>query len=137
MRQDIGQVDIRLPIGVDRADIAPIGLLLMLRADAACRETVRHRPAMLDDIGDEIAAEIVLRGFVGGILAQQIGEEFGAENIDAHRGEGEFGIAGDARRIGGLFDEGDDAIHLVDMHHAEAGRLAPRHFEAADRDIRT
>ena len=42
------------------------------------------------------------------------------------------GLSGNARRILRLLDEGDDAVLLVDMHHAEAGRLHARHFEAAD-----
>ena len=44
-------------------------------------------------------------------------------------------LVGNAGRIGGLLDEGDDAVLLVDMHDAEAGRLHARHFEAADGDV--
>ena len=45
------------------------------------------------------------------------------------------GIARDGRRIGGLFGEGDDAVVVVDTHHAEAGGVLQRHFEAADGDV--
>jgi hypothetical protein len=46
----IGQVDIRLPIGVDGSDIAPIGFILHGRAHAGFGEAVRHGFAVLDDI---------------------------------------------------------------------------------------
>ena len=46
-----------------------------------------------------------------------------------------FRIAGNARRIGGLFDEGDDLVLFVDMHDAEADRFHARHFQAADGDV--
>ena len=45
------------------------------------------------------------------------------------------GLPGMRRRILRLLDEGDDAVLVVDMHDAEAGRLHARHFEAADGDV--
>ena len=57
------------------------------------------------------------------------------EDIDAHRGKREVRLVGDAWRIGGLLDEVEDLVLLVDMHDAEAGRFHARHFQAANGDI--
>ena len=72
---------------------------------------------------------------VGGVAAEEVGEEVGAEDVDAHGGERHVGLAGDAGRVGGLLDEGGDHVLLVDVHHAEAGGLHARHLEAADGDV--
>ena len=45
------------------------------------------------------------------------------------------GLARHGRRVLGLLEKRDDAVGLVDMHDAEAGRLQPRHLDAADRDV--
>ena len=58
---DVGQVDVGVPIGVDRADVAPVGLGLLARAHAGLREMVRHRFAVLDEVGNDVLAEIVAR----------------------------------------------------------------------------
>jgi hypothetical protein len=60
---------------------------------------------LLDDVGDDVTAEIALRFRIGRIAAQLFEQELRLEHVDAHRSERMIGIAGDARRIGGLFDE--------------------------------
>ena len=94
------------------------------------------RLAVLHDRRDQILAEIVGGVRVGGVLAQEVEQEFGVEHVDAHRGERHVGLAGHRRRILGLFEEVDDPVGLVDVHHAEARRLLARDFEAADGDVR-
>ncbi len=47
------------------------------------------------------------------------------------------GLSGHAGRIGRLLQEGDQPVLRVHVHHAEAGRLHARDFEAADGDVRT
>ena len=133
---DVSQVDVGLPIGVDRTDVAPIGLALGARTDAGLGEAVRHRLPVLDDVGDDVLAEIAGRFRLLGVAAKLIHEELRLEHIDAHRGECVVRSVGDAGRIGRLLDEGDDRILAVDMHHPEARRLHARHFQAADRHVR-
>ena len=70
-----------------------------------------------------------------GVAAQQVDEELGAEDVDAHRGQRHVGLAGDAGRVGRLLDEGGDPVLVVDVHDAEADGLHPRHLEAADGDV--
>ena len=93
---------------------------------------MRHGFAVLDQIGDDVLAEIPVRSGRFRIAPQLLEQEPGVEHIDAHAGERHVRLVGHARRIGGLFQERDDAVRLVDRHDAEAGRLHARHFETAD-----
>ena len=93
------------------------------------------RLAVLDDVGDQVLAEVAAGAGGRGVAAQQVGEELGAEDVDAHRGQRHVGLAGDAGRVGGLLDEGGDHVLLVDVHDAEADGLHARHLEAADGDV--
>ncbi len=60
-RGHAGEVDVGGPIGVERADVAPIGGRLLFRAHAGIGEPMRDRLAVLDDVGDQVLAEIVAR----------------------------------------------------------------------------
>src|SRR3546814_7842203 len=51
-RHHVGQVDICLPIGVDGADVAPIGHGFAFGADATAGKAVGDGLAMLDDVRD-------------------------------------------------------------------------------------
>ena len=90
---------------------------------------------VLDDVGNDVLAEVAAGIRVGRIALQAVDQEFRVEDIDAHRGESEIGIAWDTRRIGRLLDEVDDLVLVVDMHDAEADGFHARHFKAADRDL--
>ncbi len=135
LRHDVGEVDIGLPIGIDGAHVAPVGDFLVRRAHAGPRETMRPGRAVLHDVGNDVLAEIAAGAFGGRVAAQLLHQEARLEHVDAHRGEREIRIVGNARRVLRLFDEVDDAVAAVDMHHAEAGSLHARHLEAADGDI--
>ena len=45
------------------------------------------------------------------------------------------GLPGIAGGSAGFSRKRQDAVVGIDMHHAEAGGLRARHFEAADRDV--
>ncbi|PAV92443.1 hypothetical protein WR25_20465 [Diploscapter pachys] len=135
LRDDIGEVDIGLPIGVDRADVAPIGGGLLAGAHAACREAVRLRLAVLDEVRNDVLAEIARGARRVGVAAQLFDQELRAEDVDAEAGERDVGLARDRRRIGRLFDEVDDPVGLIDVHHAERDRLHPRNLHAGNRDV--
>ena len=63
-------------------------------------------------------------------------QELGLEHVDAHAGQREVRLAGDAGRVGGLLQEGGDAVGRVHVHDAEGRRLHARHLDAADGDVR-
>ena len=91
--------------------------------------------AVLDDVGDNVLAEVAAGIGRRGIAAQLLHQELGLEHIDAHRGQRVVRLVGDAGRIGRLLDESDVVVLGVDMHDTETGRLHARHFEAADGDV--
>ena len=77
-RHDVGQVDVRLPVGVDRADVAPVGLAPRRRS--ARRIAVKRCATALpcfDQVRDDVLAEIVARVRVGGVAAQLLEQELG------------------------------------------------------------
>ena len=91
--------------------------------------------AVLDDVGDDVLAEIVARMRVGGVAAHLVDQEPRVEGVDAHARERLVGIAGNMRRVRRLLHEVDDDVVLIDMHHAEAGRFPHRDFERGDGDV--
>ena len=70
-----------------------------------------------------------------GVPLELVEQEPGREHVDPHAGERHLGLVRHARRVGRLLQEVDDPVLGVDVHHAEAGRLQPRHLQAADRDV--
>ena len=93
---------------------------------------MRPGRAVLDDIGDDVLAEVAARAFGRGVAAQLLHQEPRLEHVDAHRGQRHVRLVGNARRVLRLLDEIDHPVAPVDMHHAEAGGFHARHFEAAD-----
>ena len=71
---------------------------------------VRHRFAVLDQVGNDVLAEIVARIRIGGVALQLLDQELGVEDIDAHAGERDVGLAGHRRRVLRLLQEGEDAV---------------------------
>ena len=68
---------------------------------------------------------------IGGVAAQLLEQEVRVEDVDAHAGQRQVGLARHARRIGRLFQEGEDPVVVVDLHDAEAGRLLARHLDGS------
>ena len=54
----IGEIEIGIEIGIERADIAPVIAGSLGSADAAVGKPVRHGFAMFHDIGNDILAKI-------------------------------------------------------------------------------
>ena len=72
---DVGQVDVGGPIGVDGSDVAPVGLGLLARCHAGLREVMRHRFAVLDEVGDDVLAEIMARIRIRRVALENIDQE--------------------------------------------------------------
>ena len=94
------------------------------------------RLAVLDEVRDDVLAEIARRSRRLGIAAEFVEQQFGVKDVDPHRCQRDVRVAGDRGRVGGLLDERGDVVVLVHGHNAEADRLHPRHFEAGDGDVR-
>ncbi|MNU88999.1 hypothetical protein D3C71_788290 [compost metagenome] len=83
--------------------------------------------ASFGDFRDDIFAEIVARIFVLVVLFQQLIKVFGIKDIDAHTGEGFGGIRRHGRRIGRFFNEVDNLVVFVHVHHAKRRRFSNGH----------
>ena len=131
LRHHVGQVDIGLPIGVERADVAPIGARriaarLAVAAHARAREVMRDRLAVLDQIRDQVLAEVAARVRIVGVALELVDQEIGVEDVDPHARQRLVRAARLGGRILRLLDERRDAVALVDMDDAEARRLGAR-----------
>ncbi|CCC96390.1 protein of unknown function [Azospirillum baldaniorum] len=136
LRRDVAEVEVGLPIGVDGADVAPVGLRLMAVQDGRLGEVVGHHPRPAGhQMGDDVLAEVARRAGIVEVALQLVVEELRVEDVDAHAGQRLVRVSRHRRRVGGLLDEVDDALRLVHMHDAEAGGLGARHLDAGDRHI--
>jgi len=133
---DAGEVDVGLPVGVDGADVAPVGRRAGLALDAALGEAVGvDRGPLLDQVREDVLAEVVRAVAVGGVALELLEQEVAVEHVDAHGGERGVGPPGHGRRVPGLLDEVQDPVVVVDVHHAEAAGLLARDLDAGDRGL--
>ncbi len=133
---DRGQIEVGGPEGVERADVAPVGLALLPALHARHGKGMRVRQACAHRFGDDVFAEVVRGGGVGHVFVQHAVERAGVEDVDAHAGQRHLFVAGHGGGIRGFFDELDDLAACVDGHDAEGAGLAARHFDAAHGDLR-
>ena len=94
-----------------------------------------HGLRVFDEIGDDVLAEVAARSWRRSVAVELLDQELCVENVDAHARQGQVRVAGHGRRVFRLLEERDDAVVILDMHDAEAGRFLARHFHAADRHV--
>ena len=75
------------PKGINGSHIAPIGLLLQSAADTGTAERMSDCLSTLDELWNDVLAEVILAVRIVRFLAQQFIEELGFKDIDAHRGQ--------------------------------------------------
>ncbi len=130
-------VEVRLVVGVDRADVAPVSVLFigLGTGDGVGVEVVRHETVGLQHGRQDVFAEVAVAGFVG--LAQGVQEDVGVEEVVAHGSERMGGTAGHrARRRLRLLDEIDDAVVIVRLHDAELVAVRELHGQRGHADVR-
>jgi hypothetical protein len=106
LRHHMGQVEVGLPVGVEGADVAPVGPVAD-HVDAAVGETVRHQaPPLRDQARDQVLAEVVAGARVAGIAFQFRSQKVGIEDVDAHADQRAVLDARAGLGVGGLLLEG-------------------------------
>ena len=133
-RGDAAEIHVRVEVGFDRADVAPVRARIV--ADAA--EVARVDLALRDHARDHVHAEVaaLVLGHRG-VFVQALHEFLGLEHVDAHRREAVARVAGDLRRVVlRLLLEARDAPFRVHLEDAELVRLALRDADGADRQSR-
>ena len=124
------QVDIGIPVRVNRADIAPVGFVFGRIGHAAHGERVGGSQAVTHRAGDDVLAEIVAGRGVCHVALEFGIQESGVKYIDAHAGQRHVGVAGHGWWIGGFFQKLCDQPVLVDGHHPECGGFGTWHRNA-------
>src|SRR5262249_3192800 len=124
-------------VALDRADVAPIRLALGLARNMILREIIgKDARAGRDEPGDDVAPEIVPRAALRALVAEHALEHVAPADVLAPPDERPAGPAGDLGRVLRLLDAPDDAPARVDVDDAERARLARRHRERGDGQIR-
>src|SRR3546814_16443571 len=77
--------------------------------------------AMLDDVRDDVAAEIALAVRIVSVAAQFLDQKGRAEDVDAHGRQRHAGAAGNVRRLLRLFEEGGDHVRSEERRVGNAG----------------
>ena len=107
----VQHLHVGLPQAADGADILPV----------AAEVVGVHTAAVLQQVGNDILAEIVLGVGVSLILGQVLLQDIPVEDVDTHGSQ--IGL-----RVLRLLLEFVDAVVLIGDHQAEAGSLAPWHL---------
>mmetsp|Transcript_28475 Transcript_28475/g.53348 ORF Transcript_28475/g.53348 Transcript_28475/m.53348 type:complete len:417 (-) Transcript_28475:13-1263(-) len=132
----VGQVHIGLPERIDRSHIAPVWLFLKPAAHARPAKGMGHRLARGHDVGNDIAAKVVIVLRVFRSSFQEATQVLGFEHVDAHAGQRHVGMTGHGGGIGGLFHEIEDLVGFIHFHHAKGAGLHPGDLDTADGHIR-
>ena len=120
LRIDRHQVHVGLVVGVQRAHVPPVGVLLAVLVE----ERVGEDAMGLDHRRDHVAAEVVLAAVPRGVQAELLEEEAGGKDVNPHRGQGMVRVAGHRLGLLRLLLEAEHAVLRVDLHDAEL--LRPR-----------
>ena len=127
------QVHVSVVEGVQGADVAPVAAVPFGGAGhLVVVEVIDGSDALAHQSGNDVAAHVVIGVVVVGVSPNGVDQDFGGENVVAHRDERLLGIIGRARRIGRFLHELPDLTGLVGVDTAESARLRPRHPDPGD-----
>ena len=79
-----GEIDVGVPVGVDRADVAPVRFGARPRSDRAERERMRGGVAVAHGARHDVAPEVVVRCRIGHVALELARQVVGVEDVDAH-----------------------------------------------------
>src|SRR5271157_1914186 len=130
------QVHVGFVVGIDGADISPIGDGVRLAQDAVRLEVVSVNGSIAGELGQNVIEEIVETHGVIRVRLEQIHQRALGENVIAHGGVDLAGIAGDGGRIGIFLVKGHDASILAGLNDAEFAGVLSGCGYGGDRHLR-
>src|ERR1039458_2971702 len=117
---DVVQVHVGFVVGLDGADITPVGDgVFGLAGNAVGLEVVGIDGSVVGELGQDVPAEIVMTVGVFRVGLEQIQKSGRRKDVVAHRGVDPAGIDGHGGRVGVLFVKGQDASLLVGLNDTE------------------
>jgi len=128
-----GELKIGLPIGVDRAHIAPVSMVVV--GCYIVKGTGEH-PVFLVDRREDVPAEVMAGSRGTGVFLKYIYKKIDGEYIDPHGGHGHVVLAGEGPGFRWFLLETGYSPVLVYMYQTKLGCAFQRHLYTADRDIR-
>ena len=133
-RVDRDQVHVRVEVRVERAHVAPVALVALGRArHLVGGEVVDLRVVLGHQRRDDVAAEVVLGGLVGGVGGDGRDQRLGREHVVAHRGEDLVRRVGQPDGVLRLLAEGGDVAPVGRrLDHAELVGLLDRRAQRRD-----
>src|ERR1700720_3126343 len=75
-RQDVGKINIGRPIRIQRSHVPPVAALVIMRPNARAAETMSYGAPMLDNVGDDILAEVMTRIRIFRVTSKLFKKEF-------------------------------------------------------------
>ena len=117
------EVDIGVPVGVDRSHVAPVGCDTRRTANAAPGERVRCGVAAAHRARHDVAGEVVAGRRFGQGARQFRDKVLRVEDIHPHARQRAVGATQRERRRGGLVHDVGDLPLPVDHHHAKSASL--------------
>ncbi len=75
LRQGIGEINIRRPIGIQRSYVPPIAKLTV-SSDARATEMMSYGASMFHDVRDDILAEVMTRIWIFRVTSKLVKQEF-------------------------------------------------------------
>ena len=130
------QVHVRLVVGVERSNVAPIATVAIGGAGhRVVGEVVDLGGAAGHHHRDDVAAHVVDRTLVAGVELDRLEQRLGGEDVVAHRGVDLLRVVGQPRRVVGLFQERLDRAPVGrGLDDPESFGLRPRDADPGDRD---
>src|SRR5690606_24981081 len=101
---DRDQVHVGFVVGVERANVTPVGVVLAVLVT----EGERVHPVRVDHRGNDVPPEVVGAAAPRSVDAQLLEQEPGVEDVNAHRRQAVLVVAGDRLGVGRLFFKTDD-----------------------------
>ena len=125
----------RVVVGVERPDVAPVAVVARGRAgNVVAREVVDAHLARIDEHRHDVSADVVLRAHIACVSRHRFDQRLGAEDVVAHRREHLVRRVGKADGISGLLAKRRDLRSVrTGLDHAELGGLLDRHADSRNR----
>ena len=135
-RVDRDQIHVRVVVRVERPHVAPVAEVALARAeDLAVGEVPHAGLPSLDEVGDDVAADVVRRGLVGGVADDGVDQHVGREHVVPHRREHLAGRLRHPDRVARLLAERPDRARVgVGLDHAELAGALDRDPDPRDRE---